>query len=316
MVNYKCIRCGYCTIDKSKIKSHFNRKNICKPKLNDIDLEIYKEDILNGKTFDDPQFIPQKSSLDPHFIPKTSSLDPHFIPTKSSFIKKKEIKRDTNIVTCEFCKKEYSSKKNLWRHTKYYCKEKQKDDDCKKDLTTLVEMLNAQLHEQKEQLKKKDNQIDELIKKAGITQNIQNNIKILAYKDTDLSHLTDQDYLNCLNRSNMCIPQLIKRIHFDPRRPENHNVYISNIKNKYIMIYDGIKWNLQSQEETIDNLIDTNEFVLEQKLEEWIENGKDYPDIMRKFNRYIEKKEKDDVLNKIKEEIKLVLFNNRKTIEL
>jgi len=114
----------------------------------------------------------------------------------------------------------------------------------------------------------------------------------------------------------MCIPQLIKRIHFDPRRPENHNVYISNIKNKYIMIYDGIKWNLQSQEETIDNLIDTNEFVLEQKLEEWIENGKDYPDIMRKFNRYIEKKEKDDVLNKIKEEIKLVLFNNRKTIEL
>ena len=28
------------------------------------------------------------------------------------------------------------------------------------------------------------------------------------------------------------------------------------------------------------------------KLEEWIENGKDYPDIMRKFNRYLEKKEK------------------------
>ena len=114
----------------------------------------------------------------------------------------------------------------------------------------------------------------------------------------------------------MCIPQLIKRIHFDPRKPENHNVYISNIKNKYIMIYDGIKWNLQSQDETIDNLIDTNEFVLEQKLEEWVENGKDYPEIMRKFNRYLGKKEKDEVINKIKEEIKLVLFNNRKTIEI
>ena len=75
------------------------------------------------------------------------------------------------------------------------------------------------------------------------------------------------------------------------------------------MIYDGNKWNLHNQDETIDDLIDTNEFVLEQKLEEWIENGKDYPEIMKKFNRYLEKKEKDDVLNKIKEEIKLILFN-------
>ena len=80
------------------------------------------------------------------------------------------------------------------------------------------------------------------------------------------------------------------------------------------MTYDGIKWNLQNQDETIDDLIDTNQVVIEQKLEEWLENGKDYPDIMRKFNRYLEKKEKDEILNKIKEEIKLVLFNNRKAI--
>ena len=31
--------------------------------------------------------------------------------------------------------------------------------------------------------------------------------------------------------------------------------------------------------------------MIEQKLEEWVENGKQYPDIMRKFNRYLEKKE-------------------------
>ena len=109
----------------------------------------------------------------------------------------------------------------------------------------------------------------------------------------------------------MCIPHLIKRIHFNPKKPENHNVYISNIKNKYIMIYDGNKWNLQNQDETIDDIMDTNEFVFEQKLEEWIENGKDYPDIMRKFNRYLEKKEKDNIINKVKDEIKLILFNNR-----
>ena len=36
---------------------------------------------------------------------------------------------------------------------------------------------------------------------------------------------------------------------------------------------------------------------------------------MKKFNRYLEKKEEDDVLNKIKEEIKLILYNNRKLID-
>jgi hypothetical protein len=35
---------------------------------------------------------------------------------------------------------------------------------------------------------------------------------------------------------------------------------------------------------------------------------------MKKFNRYLEKKENDTVLNKIKDEIKLMLFNNRDII--
>ena len=35
---------------------------------------------------------------------------------------------------------------------------------------------------------------------------------------------------------------------------------------------------------------------------------------MKKFNRYLEKKENDSVLNKIKQEIKFILFNNRKVI--
>ena len=48
---------------------------------------------------------------------------------------------------------------------------------------------------------------------------------------------------------------------------------------------------------TIQSLIDDKESIIEQKLEEWIENGKNYPDIMKKFNRYLEKKENDTVLH-------------------
>ena len=318
------------------MKTHFNRKTVCKPLLNDIIIDEYKNDILNGKKIiilknepklnpNEPKIKKNEPKMNPN-EPKRGKNEPKMNPNKP------KSKKEYN---CKYCKKKYSTNSHLYRHIKI-CKEKKKDDEEKMNLLNLVEMLNEQLKEQKEEFKKelsrrdkelsrrdqelnrRNEQIDELIKKTGINigtqNNIQNNIKILAYKNTDLSHLTDRDYLQCLNKSNMVIPNLIKRIHFDPKKPENHNIYISNIRNKYIMIYDGIKWILHNQNEAIDNLIDTNEFVIEQKLEEWIENGKDFPDIMRKFNRYLEKKEQDEVINKIKNEIKLILYNNREVV--
>ena len=142
---------------------------------------------------------------------------------------------------CLYCNRIYKHVQSLNRHLKK-CSEKHKSDDANKSMTELVTILNSQisdfkkeLEEKNKELKKRDNQIDELIKKAGInnstiTQNIQNNIKILAYKDTDVSKLTDKDILKCLNHSNMCVPYLIKMIHLDPEKPENHNIYISNLK--------------------------------------------------------------------------------------
>ena len=336
MVNYKCIRCGYDTTDKAKIKLHLNRKFMCKPILNNVSLDLYKERILNGEEINLGANLIESSmsnTIKPQnylFITTKKTTE---IPQKTTEIlypstKKTQLNTIKNSNKCKFCEKDFSRKDALNRHLKT-CKEKKEDDEDKANLLNLVDMLNEQLQEQREQLKeqrnefkeelnKRDEQITQLIKKAGVnigTQNIQNNIKLVAYKDTDLSHLTDKDYLQCLNRSNMVIPNLIKRIHFNPKKPENQNIYISNIKNKYVMIYDGGKWNLHNREDTIDDLIDTNEIVIEQKLEEWMENGKEYPEIMKKFNRYLEKKEKDDVKNAIKEEIKLILFNNRKILE-
>ena len=81
------------------------------------------------------------------------------------------------------------------------------------------------------------------------------------------------------------------------------------------MLYNGKKWILKDRDEAITNLIDDKDVILEQKLEEWIEKGNEYPKIMSKFKRYIDKKDNNKVLNKIKDEIKLVLFNNRGMID-
>lgn len=295
---YKCTRCGYENKLKSNFIRHLNRKNICKPKLKNIPIQ----EVFN-------LYFPSKKLKNSSHLLNLSSKNLNF-PSNS-----------LNI--CMHCNRSYTRKDNLLRHLKT-CKHKKEEKEYN-ELKKLVNLLNEQLKLEREKFKKeiskKDMQIDKLLKKNGInintfntTTNIQNNIKILAFNKSDLSHLTDNDFKFCFNRSSLCIPHLVKKIHFNPKKPENHNIYISNIKNNYVMTYDGIKWNLQSRDDVIDEMIVDNECILEDKIEDWINKGHKYPDIMKKFNRYLEKKENDIVKNKIKEEIKLILFNNRKMI--
>tara|TARA_B100000902_G_scaffold398461_1_gene465305 strand:+ start:1441 stop:2373 length:933 start_codon:yes stop_codon:yes gene_type:complete len=299
------------------MRLHINRKNTCEPKLNNLSLDVCKDKILQGLSCDSYMDCLKKSEKN----------------TKNTLnnTKSEEFK-------CKYCEKIYSRIDSLNRHLKI-CKEKKKDDEVKQSMSELVKLLNKKLEEKDKQLERqnkkfdkelqkrdkelekqlsiKDKHIEELIKKAGInnnTINVQNNIKLLSYSNTDRSHLTDKDILKCLKHSNFCIPHLIEKVHFDVNKPENHNLYISNLKNKYVMMYDGNKWECKDRDEQINNLIDDNEEIIEYKLEEWIENGGKYPEMMRKFNRYIEKKDNDKVINKIKDEIKLLLYNNRNIV--
>jgi len=324
MVNYTCYRCDYTTAHKSKILLHLNRKHTCKTSKIKLEIQDIQEYILKGLTFDEYKKIIQQT--------KKQAL----IKSKSSLNQVENKPEIVNINQCTYCNKTYMHNQSLYKHLKT-CKDKKTDDEVKDSMAELVKLLNDQLHDKndqisdfKKELTKRDKQIEELIKKAGITNNsitnsngntdnsttiIQNNsIKILSYSDTDRSHLTDKDILKCLKHSNFCIPYLIEKIHFDANKPENHNIYISNLKNKYIMIYDGDKWICKDRDEQINNLIDDNEGVIEYKIEEWIENGNKFPKMMQKFNTYVGIKDNNMVINKIKDEIKLLLYNNRNVV--
>lgn len=311
-MSYRCDRCGYTNNLKTNFIRHLQRKYTCKPILSDIGVnEIYNKYFKNGNN--------KLNKIISQNIAKNCQYS-KFVSQNIAKISQKTSPK----YKCSFCNRKFKHLSSKYKHEKDRCKDR-KDSDNYEDLKKLVNLLNEQLKEQRQEfnsvIEKKDKQIEELIKKTGVNigtqnihQNIQNNIKILAYNKTDLTHLTDNDFMYCLKRSNFCIPNLVKKIHFDPKKPENHNIYISNIKNNYVMIYDGNKWNLHNRNEIIDDIINDKECILEDKLEDWLEKGKEFPDIMKKFNRYIEKKENDIVLNKIKQEIKLLLFNNRKMI--
>ena len=326
MVKYECYRCGYTNVNKSNIMRHINRKKTCEIINSNINLDDCKDYILSGMSYQD--------YCEKILYPKYSKNDPNHSKNDPNRSKNDPIK-------CQFCERVYSNKSNLNKHLKI-CKEKKKDDTVKESMTELARLLNEKEKQLKdnekekdrqlakmlsekdkilaEELKKRDKQIEELIKKAGIvntnniTNNIQNNFKLLNYKETDTSHLTENDYVRCLEHYNFCVPHLIRKIHFNPKKPENHNIYISNLKNSYVMIYMNNKWKVKNRDETISRVIDDKQIILEKKIQEWVQSGKQYPKVMAKFSRYIEKREENDVINAIKEDIKLMLYNNRNMI--
>ena len=300
MVFYKCPRCNFISYDKTKYMNHLKRKKICEPILSKTNLQ--KEYI-------------KYSIIDKILITQNNSIS-----TSKNEVALK-ITQNTSILNqCKYCDKVFSRVDNLTRHYKT-CKDKKKTDEANLHMEELVNLLNDKISKYDLELEKKNKQIDELIKKAGIQnsgtiiQNIQNNIKLLAYDKTDISDLTDNDFMKCFNHNNMCVPHLVKRIHFNPKKPENHNVFISNLKSGYIMLYDGKKWNTYNRDEIVDDIFDDKHDILEQKIEEWVSIGKDYPIIYHKFKRYLEKINNDVIIKKVKDELKLILYNDRNIIK-
>ena len=178
----------------------------------------------------------------------------HILKTKNQTDAENKIKNtlsSQNVFNCEYCNKVFTMKNSMVRHMNERCKEN-KD----KDLTKLVKLMNKERKEDKEQIANLQKQIDKLSSKLQIninTTNIQNNF-ILSYKDTDTSHLTDKDYESAINKVNNSIKYLIEKIHFNPEKPENMNIFIPNLKNKYLMLFENGSWQTKSRKEEIDTL--------------------------------------------------------------
>lgn len=144
---------------------------------------------------------------------------------------------------------------------------------------------------------------------VNITNNIvqNNHIQLFSYKETDTSHLTEKDYIQCIKKVTYCVKDLIEKIHFNPIKPENMNIYISNMKDKYLMVYEEGNWKLRNKMSEIDSLYNDKEIL----LEDWLSDHNE-PELREKFEKYLNNKENDETMNIIKDEIKMLLYNNQK----
>jgi hypothetical protein len=288
MVVYSCTRCRKEFYKISHYKRHINRKNKC------------KENTSSSNN----------NNLKTSSVPKLEHVFQN---------------RNDERYICNYCNRSYSRRPNLNKHLKT-CK--RKEDNLLKE-----ELFNLLLENQKKQQEKQDNyekrieQLQEQILNLNTgtvnyyttnnTTNNTQNIQVLAYEKTDISHLKDKDYKKVLRRGNFCVPNLVDAIHFNPNKPENHNIYIPNMKTGYIMCWNGKSWDVRNREDVIDDIYDDKSNLLIDKLDEWEEIGyKLDPIIMTKFNRFLGKMDDDIVKNKVKEEIRFLLYNNRNKIKV
>jgi len=217
----------------------------------------------------------------------------------------------TSPFCCKYCQQQFKFKQSMYRHIKYSCTKNKTED-----LVELVRLLNLQLEQQKTEFETKlqtqSKQIEKLMGKLEIngsfnTTNIQ--VNLLNYNETDVSHLTDADYKKCIRRVSRCVMGLIEKVHFNPDKPENMNMYISNIKDKYMMVYQNKKWTLTNKDH-LDRVYDDNESLIEQ----WVQENK-YPEMEKFFKRYVNLKKDDKTMQMVTDEIKLLMFNNKNLIK-
>ena len=214
----------------------------------------------------------------------------------------------SNPYKCKYCEQSYKHKSSLSKHIKYSCTKNKTED-----LTELVRLLNLQLEHKDKQLETQSKQIEKLMDKLEInntyntnnTINVTNNITLLNYKDTDMSHITDLDYRKCLKHLNRCVLKLIEKVHFNPDKPENMNMYISNIKHNHVMLYKDNKWILAEKEE-LKSIYDDKEYLIGY----WLEDHQN-EELIKIYNKYMDNKNDKNTMKELDNKLKLLLFNNR-----
>jgi hypothetical protein len=218
---------------------------------------------------------------------------------------------------CQYCCKQFTNLKNLNKHIKYYCKLNK--DESFQELAYLLNEKNKIIEKNEEKIEDLEKLIKLLttklqIKTINFSNNIINNVNfnLLNYNKTNYEHLTDIDYIKCIESCNHCVKTLIEKVHFNKNKPENMNIYISSIKGKFVMVYRDNKWQVKNRKEQIDDLYECNELMLENWYDEYHEK---YPHIIQSFKKYLQNKDDDDeLITKVKDEILIMLYNKRDLI--
>jgi len=131
----------------------------------------------------------------------------------------------------------------------------------KNQLQTNIEAnLQSEIKSLKEQLKNKSNTTHHTTNNTTNNTNISNKITINVCGEETLSHINDAFFISCFEKVKGSVEKLFGKKHFSSKNKDNHNLYISNLRDNNIMIYKDGTWNIANKEVTLNKMYyDTKE---------------------------------------------------------
>jgi len=254
------------------------------------------------------------------------------------------------VYVCERCLCKYNKKSQYDCHInrKYKCKTQSPDiinksfvcnDPNTEILTNILEELKnvktklANVENDNKKTNKKLQKLEEvnkLLKQTNMINNgpvinnkhinngtINTTINVVAFGKENMDFSIDE--IGKLCQGNKTVPNLINYMHFNESKPENHNVYMPNRKNKSeVFVHNGVKWMLADKKATVEQLIDKGIEYVEGKMEELstVISKSKYNAVERAIDAYNENEgdANNEANKKITKDIELILYNNKDLI--
>lgn len=338
MVNYICDKCDKKYTDKAQYSRHINRKYSCGK--------------LKTPNFSSTQTHTTYTQL--HTNPHNQKNAEDDEINNNQKYESDEDNINENCIFCKYCNKNFSRNDSLKRHIKSYCNVKKDIDEKDNVIKFLMEKMEEQksqleenkkeimeLHkENKKTMKKLTSKINSLknknisngninngeitngdVNKGEINNNtnngtINNNyINIHSFGNENLDFLTNQDYKDMIKKRRLCLVKYINLVHFNKEQPQNHNIYIPNVKNPVVEVMNKSKeWELRDIHGVIEDIKDKGYTVISEK---YYENLEKLNHCDEHFERFIEEYDDDspELKKFIEKEIKLSMINGRKIVE-
>ena len=237
---------------------------------------------------------------------------------------------------CQYCEKDLKTKQNRLRHEERCCK------NVNLEVSEKIKLVSDTLNQLKNMTGKN---IVEYIDENGCSQcipldlvsqpapspvsqqvantinndnkttinnvagNVINNIVINNFGEEDTSHITKRQILKALKMCKEFPLEMIKITHFDKDKPENHNIYKPNFKDKYVKYFNDSVWKVGDAVKIITELYMSKMDIAEEKFEEYkpmlTELTQD------RFQWFLDNREEPDVMREILKKIAEMLYNDR-----
>lgn len=197
-----------------------------------------------------------------------------------------------DILKCPYCNKNFASKRTKRVHITKTCK--MKNSHFEKDKTDIMLNKIKSLENENDEMKK-------LLKNSNIifNGNIENsrdftiingsvyNIQINKFGEEDLGKILTSELCNNIMKScEDVLYNAIEAVYFDPKHPENHNIWKTNKKDSYVTVYNGEKCISQHKNKVykrlmhylfkhLHNMLYNNDAHLNEKIKKILEDAID-----------------------------------------